>query len=394
MIKSVLVALAATVFAYGQETLSEPASDFAFSFYQHLQPEDNAVFSPFSIYACLAMPYMGAEGNTRQELQNVLGLPPDSIGRLLSSYLAKANSPPQNEKGYQLQIASSLWTAYDIAILPRFRQTIETDFQAAVRNVNFANSQIATSAINSWISEHTQGKIPNLLSPSDVSASTKLVLANAIYFKGAWLKPFKPEQTQLSAFWTDDETCFDTPMMEQTAFFSYFETPAFQIVSLPFIGRTDVDAEMAFVAFLPKKGEKLPELTSDSFAQHLSFLGPRKVHVTLPKFTLDEKIGLNSTLIAMGLKDAFTPFAADLSGINGSRDLYFSKALHQAFFSLDEAGVTAAAATAISINVTSANPQPVPIIEFNADHPFLFFIVDLRTKIPLFMGKLTLPPCS
>ncbi len=391
MLRTLLISILALLSLYGQETLSQPTSNFSFAFYHDLQPGENALFSPFSIYTCLAMPYLGAEGDTRAQFQSLLGLSSADITTSLRSYMEMVSSRPNNEKSYQLNIASGLWMANDISILGAYRKTIEQDFHAALQTVNFAEAEKATNQINGWISTQTQDKIPHLLAPSDVNNDTKLVLANAIYFKGAWLKPFDPIHTQMAPFWKDEESCLNTPMMEETAFFLYHETDTFQLLALPFIGRAEEEAEIAFVVLLPKQGEKFPKLSAPLFTDLLSNLSSLKVHVKLPKFTLDERLDLNKTLISMGLKNAFTSGVADFSGINGGHDLYFNKAIHQTFISVDEAGVTAAAATAIGMNTTSTR-QPSPITEFTADHPFLFFIVDLNAKIPLFMGQLSLPP--
>lgn len=380
----------------GQD-LADPTTTFTFSLYsQANKPGTNVVLSPYSIFICLAMPYMGANNATAEAMESALhfSMELDELASAIASGMKNYTEVPQSEKGYQLNIANSLWIAQNFEILDTFRRPIMEQFQATVQTVDFRCQEASSEQINSWISFHTQGKISHLLDNNDVSADTRLVLANAIYFKGSWARPFDANMTKIEPFWIDANSCLDASMMEQTAHFLYYESEKFQLVALPFIGQWNGSPELAYVMLLPKESSELQlieeNLSASDFQTWISSLRTAKVHLKCPKFVLNERTDLQSMLTTLGMGIAFTPYA-DFSGIDGGRDLYINKVLHQTFFSVDEAGVTAAAATAISMNVTTAYTPPMPTVAFIADHPFLFFLIDMNTKTPLFMGKFNEP---
>jgi serpin B len=354
-------------------------SEFGWDLFQAASNDKNILFSPYSIYSGMAMTAAGAQGDTLKEMQKILNLP--SNLKDLAHALSSNNKLLQNH----LKIANSLWIAPQFPILSPFRKTIENDFQASVQSIDFSQST-AVNTINKWIAQNTDQKITNLLSPNDIQGATRLVLTNALYFSGKFLKPFNPKLTTPQAFWVDTQSNQQTDMMDQTAMFSYGEDNSFQTVVLPLEG-----TQAALIIFLPKQKVftgLASTLTSDDFQSTLGNLSVQKVHVKLPKFTLQQRLDLNQLLTQMGLSTAFTP-NANFSGIDGKRDLYLSKVLHEAFFAVDENGIIAAAATAASINIL-ATPQPP--VEFIADHPFIFALVDMQTKIPLFLGELASPP--
>ena len=348
-------------------------------FHTAAKNDKNTIFSPYSIYSCLSMTAAGAQGDTLTEMQKVLRLPSDLTQ--VSDALYTNNQSLQKN----LKIANSLWIAPQFTVRADFRKTIEVDFHASVENVDFSSSA-AVDTINQWIAQNTDQKITQLFSPKDIDGSTRLVLANALYFSGKFLKPFNPKLTAPQSFWTDTASTMETPMMQDTGSFSYAEDDAFQTVALPIEG-----GHVALVVFLPKQkifSGLSSMMTSDKFNSTLANLALQKVHVTLPKFTLKQRFDLNQILSQLGLITAFTP-GANFSGIDGKLDLYLSKVLHEAFFAVDENGIVAAAATAASINMRSTGQPPK---EFSADHPFIFALVDLQTKIPLFYGELSTPP--
>jgi serine protease inhibitor len=374
-------ALISSLLASDQQDLAHDTALFSFSLYGKIEPAvTNTLFSPYSIFTGLSMAYTGARGGAAEELRAALNLSmsSDTLVSALSNY-----NPP-------VHLANSMWMSKEILVLSDFRKTIEEDFRAAVQTIDFHHPKAAADKINLWVSDHTDAKIPNLLSPKDLSKATHLVLANAIYYKGSWQIPFNPKKTTLGAFWTNTDTCLDVQMMEQTSSFSYSEDDQCQMIALSLT--SEESSKMALVILLPKPHQE-PILSFENWNRWLDQMSLTKIHLKLPKFILNERLDLNHVLASMGLKTTFSP-AADFSGIDGKRDLYLSKVIHQAYIAVDEAGITAAAATEVAINMTSALPAPNPPIEFIADRPFLFFLVDLDQKIPLFMGKLINPPCS
>lgn len=353
-------------------------TEFSQDFYDHVD-ETTFVASPFSVYAALSMAYMGAKGITEDEIAKTLRLQYDkeNLSQDFLSYLATAQNG-----GCDLRIANSLWVKENFPILSSYQDIVETSFLASVQTLNFSDPVFAACRINQWISDSTEGKITDLLSPMNFTPATALVLANAIYFKGAFCLPFDAANTCEGDF-----AGGIAPMMEQTANFPYFETKEAQIAAFPFVVNNQGSPRIAFLVVLPKEGEPIPPFSD--LPLWLDQLQRQRLHVQLPKFSIKTPLTLNPILQQMGMQQSFTEMA-DFSGIDGRKDLYISSALHQAFFSLDENGVTAAAATALVFNCTTAlRPPPPPPIPFIVNRPFLFFIVDLDAKIPLFVGRLT-----
>jgi len=359
--------------------LAGDISEFSLSFYHQLEEEDT-VASPFSIFSCLSMAYIGAEGSTASEMASALQLtmPPAVLSKEVAAYLAKID-----HVDHPFRIGNSLWLGNRMIVLSSYRSMVEDDFRAAVQGIDFSDPAQAALTINTWISAQTDGKIPNLIGPHDLSSATRMLLANAIYFKGSWQIPFDPQRTALGSFASEKAL-----MIEQTALFKYLETNTAQIAALPFKKQKPDFPDTAFILILPKSDASF-ELSTSLLEDWLHRLKPVRLHLRMPKFTLDKRLSLSPILKKLGMKAAFLP-SADFSGIDGQRDLFLSQALHQAFFALDEAGVTAAAATATSMATTSL-PPPVEA-ELIADRPFIFLLMDMSALIPIFIGKLSHAP--
>jgi serpin B len=216
---------------------------------------------------------------------------------------------------------------------------------------------------------------------------TRLVLTNAIYFKGNWARQFEKDKTKDALFTLVDGEKVDAAMMNQTAEFGYLETESFQGIELPY-----VDDELSMIIMLPKEFDGLDELektlTVENLSKWLSKLYTREVVVSVPKFKMTSQFGLASVLKSMGMTDAFSS-KANFSGINGKRDLFISAVIHKAYVDVNEEGTEAAAATAITMKLTSVMPSRIPV--FRADHPFLFLIRDNHSGSILFIGRVMNP---
>ena len=254
--------------------------------------------------------------------------------------------------------------------------------------VDFAQAEAASRTINQWVESQTNGKIKDLIPPGSLNALTRLVLTNAVYFKGDWVQPFQKRNTQEEDFTVSAQEKVKVPLMHQQTKMGYVGEKTFQVLELPYAGR-----ELSMVVLLPKKADGLPQLekaiTVDKLSSLMSKLNVREVNAYLPKFKLETSFGLNPTLEAMGMKRAFSR-EADFSGISSAEALYISAVLHKAYVDVNEEGTEAAAATGVLMKGHAARrPQPVPV--FRADHPFLFLIRDTREGSVLFMGRLTNP---
>jgi len=376
--------------------LANSQTDFTFSFVKSINDEQY-VFSPYSIYSTLAMVYQGARGKTSKEIQETLAITLSK--KQLPLVFSKLNDhlSSDDENSVKFLSVNGLWLGKKTYVLSDFTHVIEDDYKARLQNVDFANPSETTTIINDWIKNQTQGKIPSLLQSGDINPMTQMVLTNATYFKGSWVSPFDTKNTHSGPFHSDATHLLTVDMMEQTGYFPYFENDQAQMLALPFKQKDPSSPHLACLLILPKKDTALSTIESDlttaSLHQYLANLAVSTfVHIKCPKFTLCYRLPLNQILQQMGMSSAFTD-RADFSGINGMHDLMLSSVIHAAFFDFNESGVTAAAATSASIGLKSFLDKNPPI-DFIADHPFLFMIVDLNNGLPLFLGKLQYPDSS
>jgi len=377
---------------------------FALELFAKLQSaKGNLFFSPYSISTALAMVHAGARNETESQMAGVLHFPvsvnrrtdstskslPDrqQFASLFGNIIKDLNNRGQ-KGGYTLTVANALWGQKDYGFLQEFLKLIETSYDGRLNEVDFIRaSETARNTINSWVEKKTDDKIKNLISEGVLDSMTRLVLTNAIYFKGNWAKQFKENRTKDASFTLADSQKIDVATMNQKAKFGYMETDTFQALELPY-----VDEELSMVILLPKEFDALDEfektLTPDNLKQWLNKIHKREVVVFVPKFKMTSQFSLASVLKSMGMKDAFSS-DADFSGINGKRDLFISAVIHKAYVEVNEEGTEAAAATGVVMKLTSIGPAPIPV--FRADHPFLFLIRDNLSGGILFIGRVANP---
>lgn len=384
-----LLFLSHILFAAG--SVGEDNNAFATDLYQETHEKDkNFVFSPYSIFSNLSLLYTGSAGDTEEEFQKVLHIQTEQ-NRFLETFTRHFEhlTKDQGESGYSLSIANALFPHKGTHFLPSFLKTAETNFDAKLQPLDYAQPASALRTINSWVSDKTMGKIPELLTEKEISDSARLVVVNAVYFQGEWVYPFEKRMTRDALFTTASGEKQSTPMMRQLKHCPYYEDEEVQAVALPFKRKDTTQPFLECLIVLPKKDELLG-IDTKKVENILYNMDPKLIHLSIPKFTFSKRVNLNEPLRKIGLNEAFT-YQANFSKINGMRDLYLNSVVHETFFSFHESGVTAAAATASSIWATSAPPRVEDAIEFNADHPFSFFIVDYHSRAILFMGHLAIP---
>ena len=303
--------------------------------------------------------------------------------------LQKSLTPDPNEAAYELSIANALWPQKGYEFQKEFVNLVQDYYDGKLNEVDFVGAtEAARKSINSWVEKKTKNKIKELIKPGTVNSMTRLVLTNAIYFKGNWAEQFEESMTRPAPFTLASGEKIDVPMMNQTEHFRYAETGNLQVLEMPYAG-----GELSMTIFLPSKGRALDDfekkLTYKSLLPWLSSLKKRKVVASIPKFKITSEFSMASVLKSMGMTDAFTPGAADFSGMNGSKDLFISAVVHKAFVEVNEEGTEAAAATGVTISVTSIPLDRPPI--FRADRPFLFLIRQNKTGSILFIGRVANP---
>jgi serpin B len=362
---------------------------FALELYERLRANPgNMFFSPYSLSTALAMTYEGAKGETAKQMASVLhlNLPPDRRHAGFSELTQTIQRPPV-ANAYELVVANALWGQEGLAFKPAFLQTLKSTYGAGLRTLDFRSTEHARTVINDWVESQTRQKIKSLLAPGVLEPTTNLVLTNAIYFKGAWTKPFPKFATKDDDFHTSLTDKVRVPMMHQVGEFSYFDAGNFTALEIPYQG----DA-LSMVILLPKSVDGLAELERSLSLEWLHKLASKRVDIQLPRFTLEKFVAMDKVLPAMGMRDAFVPKQADFSGMDGRRELYITAVIHKAFVDVNEEGTEAAAATAVVAGVRSAaKTRPVPVVPFLVDHPFVFLIHDKRSESILFLGRVTNP---
>jgi len=371
-------------------------NQFAFDLYGELarQQEGNLFFSPYSISTALAMTYAGARGNTEAQMADTLHftLPQDRLHPAFGTIISDFNDGQR--EGYELNVANRLWGQQGYNFVPEFLSTTRNHYGAELAQVDFiGQTEQSRQTINYWVEEQTKQKIKDLIPQGGVTPATRLVLTNAIYFKGDWRYQFDPALTRDAPFQVAADRQIDVQMMHQVNQLKYRAFPDFQMLELPYTGE-----DLSMLALLPNEPDGLAALeswlTAESLDQSIDQLQQKNVWVFLPKFEMTSRFGLALTLALLGMPNAFDPGAADFSGINGQRDLFISEVIHKAFVQVNEKGTEAAAATAVLVSVTTSIGPYVPPPVFRADHPFLLLIRDNRTESILFMGRVTEPKTS
>ncbi len=383
------------------EELAAGNARFAFSLLGALREgeeenerDENLFFSPHSISTALAMAYAGAHGTTGLQMRDVLRFtldrdPLHSAFNALDLALQGREQlePPYEGDGFQLRIANAVWGQIGYAFDASYLDVLALHYGAGMRLLDFVSEpETSRLTINDWVWRQTNERIEDLLPPGSISPDTRLVLTNAVYFHAPWLRPFDPEMTEPKSFTTHGGKEITVPMMHQTSSFGYAEWDGGRAVELLYNG-----AELSMVVLVPDAGRFdafEQSLTQEIYAGIVSRLETKQVELALPRFTYSTQVSLVPPLVALGMQKAFAPGEADFSGIDGTRSLFVSDVVHQAFVSVDEAGTEAAAATAVLFERTAI---PGPPVNVTVDRPFIFVIRDIPTGEILFVGRVVDP---
>ncbi|MGE5607243.1 MAG: serpin family protein, partial [Bacteroidota bacterium] len=279
-------------------------NDFAFDLYRVTASEKgNLFFSPYSVSSALAMTYAGARGETAKQMEKTLhfDLAANKLNPGFAGLMQKFNAPG---KSYQLSVANALWGQEGTKFYPEFVEITQKYYDAGFKQVDYKNkTEQARQTINNWVETKTNHKIKELIKPKILNKLTRLVLTNAIYFKGRWEFRFKPNSTIKAPFYITNEEKNDIPLMYQLGKFKYAETDELQILELPYSG-----GEVAMDILLPKPKSDLvsleSRLQSANFQSWLDQISAKQVEVFLPRFKLEKELMLGDYLKNLGMKDA------------------------------------------------------------------------------------------
>ena len=387
---------AATTTTDATAALATANNAFACDLYAQLKGDDsgakgNLFFSPFSVSSVLAMAYAGAKGDTAEQMRKTLRFP-NTREDIHASFAAllKHFDDVQRDGSVQLAIANSLWPQKNAKapLLESYLALAKQNYGVEITPVDFARAEPkARARINRWVAEKTRDKIQDIIG-SPLDPQTRLVLVNAVYFKGLWATKFSPGSTKALPFFTWSARDVQAPLMCQSNTYSYGEQSDARIIELPCQG-----GNISMFVILPadKTKEGLAQiekqLSPEQIALWQNQVKKQKVQIYLPRFRIDWGAkSLVATLEKLGMQDAFAMGKADFSGMNGSPDYAISDILQKAFVDVNEEGAEASAATGV---FTWRYEPPPPV--FRADHPFLFLIQDNATGSILFMGRVVNP---
>jgi serpin B len=401
------VAAAAVLFLFPYEPKQPPKADdagssqsgiqevvnannkFAFDLYSEVDKSEdgNIFYSPYSISAALAMTYEGAKGQTAEEMKAVFHFPESST--LRPNFAAIYNDINTGNGAYELRTGNALWVQQDYPFFKDYMERVEKYYGGKASNVDFVKeTEKSRQTINTFIEEQTNNRIKELIPRGVLDAMTRLVLTNAIYFKGTWEWEFDKSDTHEQDFKVTPTNIVRAQMMymkPEKTLFNYTDTGDLQILELPYKGN-----KISMLILLPNEslGGIESSLTAEKLSEYKAQMKETKLDaIYMPKFEFDTKYFMKDTLIALGMPTAFNEDLADFSGMTAEEKLFISSVIHQAYVRVDEEGTEAAAATAVIIGTTAMMPRKV----FTADHPFIFIIQEEDTGNILFIGRVTDP---
>jgi serpin B len=369
-------------------------NDFAFDLYHSQSGDGNLIFSPYSISLAFSMAYAGARSETEAQMAEILHFLPQDAQHPAFNAIDQRMSGLGEKRGedatipFRLNVANSAWGKRDYHFEKAYLETLSAQYGAGLRTADFEHPEKAAGEINSWVSDNTEGRIEDLVPPDAIDpALTRLVLANAVYFKASWLHSFEKFNTSDGPFTLADGSKVDVPMMRQTEEFPYAEGEGYQAIQLPYKGEK---ADMLVILPEEDSFDSIEEnLDAGSLEEVRRDLQPQGVELTMPHFDFDTDLDLKERLRSMGMEIPFDDDAADFSGITEEEHLYISDALHKATVTVDEKGTEAAAATAVIMQAESGGP--IAQKEMTMDRPFIFAIVERDTGTILFLGRVTNP---
>jgi serpin B len=356
----------------------------------------NLAMSPASISAALAMTFGGARGETEAQMKRVLHV--DGSRDAVMSDWGKLSRALQNPaRPVALRIANRLFGEKTVKFEQPFIDRTRADFAAPLEPNDFVNAfEPARAHINAWVEDQTEHRIKDLLPPAALDKLTRLVLVNAIYFLADWADPFEKSATQEATFDVSPSTSKKTPMMHQGGTQRRLaQVDGVKVLELLYRG-----GDTSMLVVLPDRKDGLADVEKSLTAAKLeawrAALVLENVAVSMPRFEVSPtpSMSLGEDLKSLGMPDAFDREKADFTGIANPADrrerLKIDKVFHKAFVKVDEKGTEAAAATAV-VMAKGGGMAPAAPLQFTADHPFVFAIVDNTTGLVLFLGRVADP---
>lgn len=372
-------------FTKAEQATAGAINDFGLKLYRQIDSPSNAdtnlFISPLSAAIALGMAYNGANGPTREEMQNVLEFYGMSLEDVNNAYYGIMEVLTNLDPDVILQIANSIWYHETYEIDPDFVNLNQRYFNAEMYPVDFTDPSLPNT-INHWIDIHTNGMITHMIHPP-IDPSVITMIINAIYFKGLWKHPFDPDHTHETTFFLGDGTQTTCDIMSKDTLLPFLDTDLFNATTLPY-----GNDYFNMMILLPDEGVTVNQLTdaltTENWNNWRSGFSEDYVMLGLPKFYFEYGLDLKETLKTLGMKKAFDANQADFTNMFPNIDMYISAVLHKAKIRVDEYGTEAAAVTVI-VGETSIPPMVY------CNRPFVFVIYEKATGTILFIGKIAEP---
>jgi len=371
------------------KAVSESTDHFATNFFKAVASENknnNLISSPLSAHIVLSMAAYGAGGNTATQMRTTLNLPTeDSVGRQgFQSLMNELN----NVKNVTLEVANKMYVAKDLELKSEFKELTSGPFRSGVDPLDTKNPVDATKTINNWVDERTHHKISKILNDGDLTSDTRMLLLNAVYFKGKWANAFNMNNTEKKPFYymeNKEKKQMNVDTMYRHGDYVFGELPDLKakFVELPY-----QNADLKMVIIVPDEIDGLSKIEENLEAFNHSYLAKngyeREIHLFLPRFKIESTIDLQPTLEKLGMTDMFTD-RANFTGIT-NEPLKVGKVRQKAFIEVNEEGSEAAAVTVAQIKTRKGHRNPTEMI---VDRPFFFVIRDNKNNISLFQGHVS-----
>jgi len=370
------------------ESFIDGNTDFALDLYQSLvaeNPDSNLFYSPHSISCCLSMSMLGARGRTEQEMGDVLHRNLDSRRHHIAfTDLNERFEQHAMQPGIELSVSNQIWAQSGHPFHTQYTDSLSERYGTGLENVDFAgNASSVERQINDWARLATNNRINNLLPRGTVTPENRLVLANAIYFRGEWQYKFDPRDTRSGQFVLLNGTYVNVPMMMQKNDFRIAGISDSLGIQLPYAGG-DLDMLIIYPDFgqFYNVENNLDRAYVDNVVKHLSERDSTTLY--MPKFRIETTYSLESNLADMGMPSAFN--GSDFSGMDGSTDLFINFVIHAGYIAVDETGTEAAAVTAVGHGIGLFVPEVIRI-----ERPFIYLIRETETGAILFAGRVVDP---
>lgn len=366
--------------------LAQACNHFAAKLYPELARRGTPTCSPGSIAMALYMLLAGARGETQSQLAHVLELPPELRGEaLLAAAAGLTAAGPTGKHKQILTVRNDLWTQRGTTLATDYTDLLRKHLGAQPRELDFRkDANAARQTINRYIAKATNQRIVDLLQPNAITADTRAVLTNALWFRGAWREPFYANNTKGRPFTLSDGSKVAVPTMRSVMSLGYAANNNWECVMLPF-----AKSHMHFEVLVPRDGKTLQVAEAAMLAgKHLGIAGHQKVDLQLPRFRTAGRHNLGQTLSQLGMRDAFDANKADFRGIDAHNRVQVSDVVHQTWIQVDEKGCEAAAATAVVLTPGSSMTGPRSV---RIDRPFCFGLRDTRTGLLWIAGRISDP---